>query len=70
MALGHNQHPPACWLLAVGGSYGLLQTPFVGFRGNAPGSFGYLTDPRFSNSLTMHHLVTLSFPCLGLFLPS
>ena len=33
-----------------------------------PGSFEYFNNHRFSNSLSMHHLVTWSFPLLGLFL--
>ena len=28
--------------------------PLVGSRGNTSGSFGYFTNPRFSNSLSMH----------------
>ena len=31
---------------------------FVGSKGKAPGSFDYFSDPKFSNSLSMHHLVT------------
>ena len=41
----------------------------MGFRDKVPGSSDYFSNSRFSNSLSMHHLVTWSFPFLGLFLP-
>ena len=45
---------------------GCCKPPVVGFKGNAPESFGYFTNPRFSNNLSIHHLVAKSFPFIGL----
>ena len=50
MAVGHNAMCVSTLALAAGGSRGL--------RGTVPGSFDCVSDPRFSNSLSMHHSVT------------
>ena len=45
-------------LLQLGVHIGHCKPHLVGSRGNAPGSFGYFIELRFSNSLSMHHLLT------------
>ena len=55
--VGHNPTYVSLLTVAAGGSYEVLQAPLSvcgGVGGNAPGSFGYFTNPRFSNSLSMH----------------
>ena len=48
---------------AAGGSYVMLEAPFVESRGNAPEWFGYFTDLKFSNSLA----IMVQWPNLFLF---
>ena len=62
MAIVHNQ---TCISTLAPCSWG-----FIWGAVNVSGSFGYFTDPRFLNSLSMHHLVNQSFPFLEIFLPS
>ena len=58
---GLNQNIGPC-------SWGFIWGTFVGSRSNALGRFGHFADPRFSNSLSMHYMLTWSFPILVLFL--
>ena len=55
------------WVLSPQNVECCIKPPLWGPRDNAPESFGYFIDPRFSNRLSMHHSVTYSFPFLGLF---
>ena len=58
MAVGHNPTCVARWPLQLGVHMTRCKPLLVGSRGNAFGYSGYFTDPMFSNSLFMHHLVT------------
>ena len=51
MVIGQNSTCSSCLALAAGGSRGCYKS-----RRKSP--FGYFSDPKFSNSLSMHHSVT------------
>ena len=55
MAIGYN---PTCVKHVGSFSWRFRNKPLQWSRGQALESFGYFSDPRFLNSLSMHHSVT------------
>ena len=66
IAVGHNS---MCVSMLALCSWKLIWGTINPPCGIAPGSFGNFTNPSFSNSLSMHHLVISHFLFLELFLP-
>ena len=65
MAVAHN---PTCISTLAPCSWGFILGPVrppCEVQGQCPWKPCYFTDPRFSHSLSMHHLVTQSFPFFG-----
>ena len=52
-----TQYASACWPVQLGVQWGHCKPP-SGVQAQSPMETGYFIDPKFSNSFSMHHLVT------------